>query len=368
MDQQRFWQLVTLKLSGEATADELHELEQYLREYPEAGFKLDVISGIWNENEQTAQPAISFNSHLQRLSNAQLSDEAGTISNEQEPMQSIDRERRRRMFSYFMMAASIVALTFCGVHIYKQGLAQNTELKKGTNIVETQKGSRTTVQLPDGTKVWLNADSKIYYDENFTKAFREVRLEGEAFFDVKKDSSRPFLIRTNEIDIKVLGTRFNVKSYKDEDETETSLVTGSIEISIKNNPDKKIILHPNEKLVVKHRSRKDSTAKKNYAEEALLLVKAMRQDAVYKSSPETLWMQNKLVFDGETLSEVCKKLERWYDVKIHIQDESLKSQTYTGIFDGETLLNVLTALKLTDKLDFSIHNKEVIIFTKKNSS
>lgn len=367
MDQQRFWQLVTSKLSGEATADELHELDQYLQQNPEAGFKLDVISGIWNENEQTAQPAFSFNSHLQRLSNALPSPEFTGPSNDQSPGQRFDADKRRRLLSYFMMAASVVALTFCGVHIYKQSLVQNSDPKKGTNIVETQKGSRTTVQLPDGTKVWLNADSKLYYDETFESELREVRLEGEAFFDVKKDSSRPFVIRTNEIDIKVLGTRFNVKSYQDEDETETSLVTGSIEVSIKNNPDKKIILRPNEKLVVKHSLKKDSTAKKNYAEEALLLVKAMRQDAIYKSSPETLWMQNKLVFDGETLSEVCKKLERWYDVKIHIQDEELKSEIYTAIFDGETLLNVLTALKMTDKLDFSIKNKEVVIFMKKTS-
>ena len=76
-------------------------------------------------------------------------------------------------------------------------------------------------------------------------------------------------------------------------------------------------------------------------------------------------MDNKLVFDGETLEAVCKKLERWYNVKITIQDESLKKGAYTAIFDGETLENVLTALKITDGIDFSIHNNEVLIFTKK---
>jgi len=95
------------------------------------------------------------------------------------------------------------------------------------------------------------------------------------------------------------------------------------------------------------------------------VVKALRKNPVYKSNPEILWMDNKLVFDGETLEAVCKKLERWYDVKITIRDESLKKGAYTAIFDGETLLNVLTALKITDGIDFSILNNEVVIFTKK---
>jgi transmembrane sensor len=367
MDQQRFWQLVSLKLSGEATSEEMRELEQFVQHNPEAGFKLDLISGIWNENDQPAQAPLSFKNHLQRLKNSELANEYAIPAGEQMPVIA-DPEKRHRMVSYLMVAASVVALTICGIHVYKETATSKNEAKKGTNIVATQKGSRTTVQLPDGTKVWLNADSKIYYDEGFKKESREVRLEGEAFFDVKKDSSRPFVIRTSVVDIKVLGTRFNVKSYHDEDETETALVTGSIEIRIRNNPAKKIVLHPNEKLVVKHALNRDSAVKQKDTGNTVMLIQAMRKDAVYKSSPETLWMENKLVFDGETLEEVCKKLERWYNVVIRIQDESLKKEIYTAIFDGETLLNVLTALKISARIDFSIHNKEVLIFRKNNSS
>jgi transmembrane sensor len=365
MDQQRFWQLVTLKLSGEATPEEMQELEQLMQHSSEGCFKLDVISGIWNETGRPAEPALPFKNHLQRLKNAEASSETNAQKSQQPP--SIERQPQRRIISYLAIAASVLALVFCGYYLFQQNQPVKSHAKKGSNIVATQKGSRTTVQLPDGTKVWLNADSKLYYDESFEGDSREVELEGEAFFDVKKDSCRPFLIHTNAVDIKVLGTRFNVKSYRDEDETETALVTGSLEVRLKKNPEKKIVLQPNEKLVVKHNLNLDTSSGKP-GDDTMLFVKPMRQDAVYKTSPETLWMQDKLVFDGETLEDVCKTLERWYNVKIEIRDESLKSQIYTAIFDGETLLNVLTALKLTDRIDFTINNKQVLIFNKKTST
>jgi len=361
MDQQRFWELVSLKLSGEATEEELRELDGLKQRYPETALKLDIIFGIWKENPPPREPALSFGNHLARLKKAEaLPEEVPSVDEQPSEMLPVAKNNKR-LFYYLAAAGSIIIIFFLG-RIYFNNGTQHIERKNNVaNIIATQRGSRTTVQLSDGTKVWLNADSKIYYDEAFKSNVREVQLEGEAFFDVKKDSSRPFIIHTSVIDIKVLGTRFNVKSYKNENETETALISGRVEISIKGSPEKKIILRPNEKLIVKHPASSGTVENGN----ALLVVKALRKNPVYKSNPEILWMDNKLVFDGETLEAVCKKLERWYNVKITIQDESLKKGAYTAIFDGETLENVLTALKITDGIDFSIHNNEVLIFTKK---
>ena len=94
------------------------------------------------------------------------------------------------------------------------------------NTVSTRKGSKSNVQLPDGTMAWLNADSKLIYDENFRGDFREVSLEGEAYFDVVKDKTKPFIIHTKAIDIRVLGTAFNVRAYETEKEYGNFIVQG----------------------------------------------------------------------------------------------------------------------------------------------
>lgn len=363
MDEQRFWLLVSLKLSGEASPAELAELEQLIQQHPETGLKLEAAAGIWNEAPAPADLALSFKAHVEKLKEAERKSE-NKIYDEYRPAADPVPATKSRVFYFLMAAAGTVIAVLCWAYFLKEKPVLRRGKAPAGNIIATQKGSRTSVQLPDGTKVWLNADSKIYYDESFKDDLREVQLEGEAFFDVRKDSSRPFIIHTSAVDIKVLGTKFNVRSYGDESATETSLISGKVEISIKNSPEKKIILRPNEKLVVKHNST-NNNVNRTKNENALLVVKALRKDPAYEHSLETLWLDNKLVFDSEPLGEVCKKLERWYGVKIDIQDEKIKQETYTAIFDGETLLNVLTALKVADKLDFTIANNNVSIFTKK---
>ncbi|MBW7889587.1 MAG: FecR family protein [Chitinophagaceae bacterium] len=365
MDQQRFWLLVSLKLSGEATREELLELDDLIQRNSETGLKHAVISGIWNEKAPLPDISHLFKSQVERLRReGELGEESIPSSLELQDFTPVIK-RKSRLLYLLTAAASVIVIFFCWKFFLKNKTDMQHEIPLASNIITTQKGSKTTVQLPDGTKVWLNADSRIYYDENFKGDLREIQLEGEAFFEVKKDSSRPFVIHTSIVDIKVLGTTFNVKSYNNEDATETSLICGKVEVSLKSNPEKKIILRPNEKLVVKHGIGNEVIKRTIGDESALLLVKPLRKDPAYKNSLETLWIDNKLVFDSETLEEVCKKLERWYNVKIAIHDEEMKKDTYTAIFDGETLLNVLTALKMADKLDFTIHNNEVSIFAKK---
>jgi ferric-dicitrate binding protein FerR (iron transport regulator) len=123
--------------------------------------------------------------------------------------------------------------------------------------VFTAVGSRTHMTLPDGTKVWLNAGSRIHYEKSFGEQGREISLVGEAFFDVASNPKKPFIIHTAKLDIRVLGTSFNVKSYPSDKTTEATLVRGMIEVSILDRPADKIVLKPNEKLIV---TNKDSLA------------------------------------------------------------------------------------------------------------
>jgi transmembrane sensor len=363
MNEERFWLLVSLKLSGEAGAAELKELETLLKQHPEMGLRIETLNGIWNsqaaaENADWSETA--FNRHMQRLSN-HLAEPALQFENNDTAGPVLKPIGiRKKIFWAAGIAASILVIWLTTVHLP----ARNNQAKHSVaqNTVSTKRGSKSKIQLPDGTQVWLNADSKITYNENFQGIIREVQLSGEAFFDVARDESRPFVIHTNEIDLKVLGTAFNVRSYADEKNTETALIHGSVEITLRNSPDKKIILKPNEKLIVRNGDMQLLTEKpdKRAEKQPLLTLGKINYQKKDSSAMETLWVRNKLAFDNETVEEIAQKLERWYDVKVTIADEELRKVRYSGIFEDENLQQVMEALQLAG-IKSSINRKEVVL-------
>lgn len=365
MNQERFWELLSLKLSGEAQSSDLAELELFLFKNPEEGLRADLMIAIWNSKQPVEkQKKDSFNRHMQRLSN-HLSDpvlqyENPVFPDETYPEKNIPRLQRRRTF---LWVAGIAATLFIAVLIIIN--PGNNKIKnKATaqNTVSTKRGSKSKIVLPDGSQVWLNADSRIIYNEKFQGSLREVELSGEAFFDVVRDESRPFIIHTAAIDLKVLGTAFNVRSYAEEKNTETSLIRGSVEITLLKSPDRnKIILKPNEKLIVTNDGSeylKDGRSPK--AQIPVLTLGKIKYENKDTVARETLWTKNTLAFNGEMLEEIALKIERWYDVKVNILDEKLKKETYTGTFIDESMAEVMEALH-KGNFNYTINKKEVII-------
>jgi ferric-dicitrate binding protein FerR (iron transport regulator) len=237
-------------------------------------------------------------------------------------------------------------------------------IKPINNTVSTKEGDKASITLPDGSKVWLNGDSKITY-EDFRNKTREVYLSGEAFFDVAKDKTKPFIIHTRTISLKVLGTAFNVRSYDNEKETETALVHGSVEVTLRNRPDQKILLKPGEKLLVKNTPVDTSLKfKKPKRDEAtpIAVLTNMLYYGTDSSSVETSWTKNELVFNDEPLEKIALNLERWFSVQINIANESLKKVRYTATLEEDDKLeDFLEALKIAEGFHYSIKNKEVII-------
>jgi ferric-dicitrate binding protein FerR (iron transport regulator) len=165
------------------------------------------------------------------------------------------------------------------------------------------------------------------------------------------------------MDVKVLGTAFNIRSYPDEGTTETSLVRGRVQIILHQNPSKNLFLNPNDKVIIQNASldiEKELSAKIAEPKVVLTQMHQLQQDS---TSFETSWVSNKLSFDNETLGHIALKLERWFDVKVKIQDESLKAGTYYGVFDEENLEEVLTALQLTGNFHFRIVDEKEVIIT-----
>jgi ferric-dicitrate binding protein FerR (iron transport regulator) len=237
------------------------------------------------------------------------------------------------------------------------------------NEVSTHNGSKTTITLPDGSKVWLNAGSSLTYNKDFGGEIREVDLSGEAFFEVVPAISNttaqkiPFIIHTRCIDVRVLGTAFNVKSYPGDKQTETSLVHGKVEVLIHNRPEEKIVLHPNEKLVVRN---EDTTAPAAgnpgaLGKEPFVSLSKLTYTGSDSTLVETAWVQNKLVFNNESLLEIAQKMERWYNVEITFSDEKIQTERFSGTFENETIQQALDYISIATAFHYTIQGNKIII-------
>lgn len=376
MNQERTWYLLSVQLSGEATPEELEELSTLLKQQPELGLRADIMRNLWNgsvaRNEKPVA-ASHFDKHLQRLSNhlAQpaLQFDGELVENDAPQMEMAPLRNRLR---WLWVGAGVAASVLVVFLVFSP--AKKTENKPvASNIISTRPGSKSKVELPDGTQVWLNADSKLTYAQNFIGNTREVTLTGEAFFDVAHANSVetgqkiPFIIHTNSIDIKVLGTAFNVRSYPGEKTIETALIRGSVEVTLHNSPDKKIVLKPDEKLIVKNDnavvvSNKPALADSTDNEPMMTLSKIHRYKEDTTAHYETLWVKNKLAFENETFDRMLPELERWYNVSIVLKNETLKGLHFTGVFENKSLADVMEALSLARGFHYEIKGTEVIIW------
>lgn len=359
---EQLWYLASLKLSGEAGPQDLAELDRLLKASPEAVFQLEIMEKLWQQQAGLPQQKVAeaYSRHLQRLSN-HLSEPALQYEDAAEAPAAGPEAKVRRSWGWWVggVAASLLA----GMLLFFFTGREPGLKKQLHNVVSTRLGSKSKVQLPDGTVVVLNSGSRLTYDQAFNGTLREVHLVGEAFFDVAKDKGRPFIIHTNTVDVKVLGTVFNLRAYPDEQTTETSLIHGSVEVMLLASPDKKIVLKPSEKLVVQNTPPPALAPAQTAAASAVPLVTISKVHNIKNDSSilETSWVDNKLAFDNESLELIAQKMERWYDVEIFITDEALKKPTYTITLEGEGVEEALNALKITGGFSYSINKKEVRI-------
>jgi len=378
------WNLIAKKLTGEATPEELRELEELLRQNPELHYPLQTISDLWNPSdpEELHFAEEAFSRHLDRMQDLKidytqapaailtLSVTAGDTNTYPIP----EQPRRPRRTTLLMAAATLIAAVVIISLYTRTGTPQPIATAPAAatpalagNEIFTGTGSRTHLTLPDGTVVWLNAGSRINYEKNFGATQRIVSLTGEAFFDVAPNASKPFVIHTARIDIRVLGTSFNVKSYPTDKTTETTLIHGSIEVSIHNRPSDKIVLKPNEKLVVNNEdSAKLDTEKEvrrhDHAESnSLVTISKPTYEQRSGAMIETSWVDNKLIFQDEEFRSLAESMERWYGVTIRFSSPEKENLRFTGIFEKETILQALDALKLTANFNYSIEGNQITI-------
>jgi len=369
MSTERIWELMARKLAGEASADELEELEQLIRTHPDLHFPVQAISDLW---QHTSPPpgnisvASSYQQHIARMQAMGI--HIGETPDDKAPLlEGSRRPSRRRYLLWTGIAASLIGAAWFLYWLLLPPTVNQTAVveRNRPNEIVTRNDSKTRVQLPDGTHVWLNAGSKLTYEKDFGATLREVTLIGEGYFDVVRNEKKPFIIHTARMDVKVLGTQFNVKSYPNEKTTEAALIHGRIEVSLKDRPAEKFVLKPNEKIVVANRDALQGTkpATRNQDSQALPLVVIRHLTYQQKDSSivETSWLENRLAFQNETFRELAPKIERWYGVTILFKDEKTAAMRFTGTFEDESVEQAMLALTISEPFNYKFQGKTITV-------
>ncbi len=346
--QERLYLLMARKVAKEATEEELKELEALLATQAGLQYTLNMVE------ELTPLPKPGDATTAEELARkrrglAQLDELLA-----QEPA------IRRRLPLRWMAAAGITLLAGIGAVLYYiSGVPAHQA------VAETAYGvSKKEVQLPDGTRVVLNAGSKLSYDSAaLAKGERIVTLTGEGFFDVKASAEHPFIIKTGKVDVRVLGTTFNLKAYPNDNRVETYLISGKVEIAYTSKGENTAVrLQPLERLVINLPAAEEAAARD--AEPAIattaLLQKTRVEPAGPAAAPVPAWMQGRLEFENVTFGQLINELERWYNVKIELKNDKLKEEIFTGAFNNKPLPEVLQALQMTMQFQYRLQDNNQI--------
>lgn len=347
-------------LNGEASPLDREELDNYLQQDELLQQQYDLLTRIWQEKHDNIKDEDNINA---RATVSRIISRAASESEDEE----VPARRKRRWSRRKSMITGMTVVVIIVAGLFAKNYTASTQQEQQPEPIVTQKGSRSRTLLADGTTVWLNVGSKLTYENDFNGATREVRLEGEAFFDVVKQPQRPFIVHTSGIDIKVLGTTFNVKSYPEDQNVETILYKGSVQVLRHDDSASNIIqLVPNQRVVIPKKAAEEPIKLSNEKLSPVKTVPEVRVtyiDSTKKESEriETAWVYSRLEFEGESFEEVAKKMERWYNVSIVFADEKAKKLEVVGKFDDETVEQAFAALKEGFPINYKINKNEILV-------
>lgn len=320
MNDDKFWLLVARHFSGEGSAEDEAELKKILDNSPEDKARYEALVLYWGKSKQRGESELAaayrkVQSRLEQPTNG---------SRDRRPLQ-----RSRTMFRRgIRISIAACLLITAGFFTWRQ----LDEPASAWNTRTNSKGQRSTIVLADGSTVWLNAESKLRYPDKFSGGVRQVYLEGEAFFDVTKNPQVPFVIHLSDGIVRVVGTSFNIKAFKNENKVETSVVTGKVAFIAKgknvSSKGDSVLITPNLKAV--------------YFKESKELIQLSTD-----SNEDKAWIDGTLIFKSTSFNEITKVLERTFGKKIVFDNEGLKACKLTATFANTSLDEVLELLSKT---------------------
>lgn len=366
MQNDRFIQLLTSKIVNELTDAEREELRIIIKNDPELRHRKEILNKFWNSKRVSSLDNMAMFKKLM----AKIDHEEKVTEDipEQQPGPAVIPIVSRIRYWYSAAAILFVCMSALAVYYNRPVLSGQQAMTAKWFQKTTRPAVKTTFKLSDGTIVTLNSATTLKYPDHFNGDTREVYLDGEAYFDVHKDHQHPFIIHANKMNVRVLGTAFNVKSYLKEPVSETTLIRGSVQVTLSDRPSDRIILKPNEKLIVQNNTNKLPASKapnllvNNIKGTNYSLTSLTHYPNNDKTIVETSWVQNKLVFADKDFLELSVQLERWYGVHITFANDQIKAERFSGIFEKETLPEALDALKIVTPFNYRIDKSTVYIY------
>lgn len=357
-------------LSGACSHEEKDTLDNWIKESEENEAYFNNLKYTWFASIQLKpvdKVKIEEATNIFRLRNLEKTDSL-------KKTELIFKSPGFKVFSGAMLRyAAIVLMAFFLGGISHYAVSKKSFLSQSVSekyfYFESPRGSRAIATLPDGTKVWLNASTKISYLSDFNVQERVIQLEGEAYFDVTTNPSKPFIVKASNIDIKAFGTMFNVKAYPEENQVITTLVEGKVTIegvdeankrfSIKMAPKQCVTYSTDNKLVAQVGTKIEPTGNKNSANvsevsPAVLPDLSIVRKTLQEPEINTSWKEERWVIANENLSNLSVMLERRFNVNIKLLNEELNEYHFTGIIQNETIEQVINILSLTLPVKYSI--------------
>lgn len=320
--------LITRHLSGESNASEEKELKRWLAADPENSRLLNQYRTVWEKLGRIESVAgIDLDAEWNILESRM--EESGKVV----PLQpGLKRSAAYYLGRIAVAAMLAVILTFSGIYVVN---------RYGYKTLATMDQPEEIV-LPDGSTVTMNHYSSLKYPRRFSGEIRSIELEGEGFFEVESDPDHPFVINTRDVDIKVLGTSFNVNAYSENAAVEVTVTTGEVAVTRHGEVPKTIILKPGNKGVYKK------------TEQTLEITQDIDKNYL-------AWKTKSFVFEDHTLLDVSKQLNKVYQAEIIIDSDSLKDARITTTFDDQSLDAILNVLSATLDLDVRKSNGQIIL-------
>jgi len=309
------WSIVGKKFAGEISEEENKALAEWIETSTTNKQLYLQLEELWNHKQDQTNNSQAIAAYDKLINRIRFAEVVQTESRVQRISSQVNQ--------FVKYAAIIIFMLAFGYLSYYYFTEESSKNEFCT--ISVPKANKSEITLPDGSKIWLNNSSKLVYPKKFNGHERKVELIGEAYFEIKKNYKVPFIVKTSDVSIKVLGTKFNVSAYPNDKYIETTLISGKVTVNSNENPEEENTLNPGESLTFDKVSNKTSIA---------------RVDTRFY----TYWMKGEFSFKDEKFETLAKRIERIYNVEITFDDARLKEKTYTGNFKVDD--NIYTILEI----------------------
>lgn len=343
------WPVIVRYLDDTMDDKDSARLEEWLEEGNENRKILHSVSQIWKASEERSHDSLIQELNLEKdWERIACHIEKTDAEKKNERILKYKRLRRRQqIFSNLLKAAALVLVAFTSGYLTLQyaPAVEDQEYKPVFNEIRTSAGERANVDLGDGSKVTLNAASKLIMPETFSRQAREVELHGQAYFDIESDKNRPFYIHTQSGVVEVVGTAFDVRSYSEETQFNVVVRKGTVEISHVEDPANKLIV--------------------NEGYKGSITVADSRMKLEWVTEPERYfgWLEGRLIFKEEYLSDVFKQIERWYDVQIEVaeSDSEILQKQFSADLKTRSVREVMDVIQKAMDIEYRIEDNRILI-------